>query len=42
VAGSAGPFVNWKTVYYRHRRWSGDGTWEIILNRLRAAFDAAA
>jgi transposase len=21
-------FGNWKTVYNRHRRWSGDGTWE--------------
>ena len=20
-------FGNWKTVYNRHRRWSGDGTW---------------
>ena len=27
---------NWKTVYNRHRHWSGDGTWEQILDRLRA------
>src|SRR5206468_11214981 len=32
---------NWKTVYNRHRRWSGDGTWEMILNRLRAGCDEA-
>jgi transposase len=30
---------NWKTVYNRHRRWSGDGTWEMILDRLRAGCD---
>ena len=35
-------FGNWKTVYNRHRRWSGDGTWEMILDRLRAGCDAAA
>ena len=33
---------NWKTVYNRHRRWSGDGTWEMILDRLRAGCDAPA
>ena len=32
-------FGNWKTVYNRHRRWSGDGTWEMILDRLRAGCD---
>ena len=32
---------NWKTVYNRHRRWSGDGTWEMILGRLRAGCDEA-
>ncbi len=32
---------NWKTVYNRHRRWSGDGTWEKILDRLRALGEAA-
>jgi transposase len=35
-------FGNWKTVYNRHRRWSGDGTWQEILNRLRAAGSTAA
>jgi len=34
-----GRFGNWKTVYDRHRRWSGDGTWEMILDRLRAGCD---
>ena len=34
-------FGNWKTVYNRHRRWSGDGTWEMILDRLRAGCDEA-
>jgi transposase len=28
-----------KTVYNRHRRWSGDGTWAQILDRLRAGCD---
>ena len=28
-------YGNWKGVYSRHRRWSGDGTWELILERLR-------
>jgi transposase len=32
-------YGNWKTVYSRHRRWSGDGTWEAILDRLRAGCD---
>jgi transposase len=34
-------FGNWKTVYNRHRRWSLDGTWEKILDRLRAGCDVA-
>jgi transposase len=34
-------FGNWKTVYNRHRRWSGDGIWEKVLGRLRAGCDAA-
>ena len=34
-------FGNWKTVYNRHRRWSGDGTWEKILDRLRVGCDEA-
>lgn len=33
-------FGPWKTVYNRHRRWSGDGTWEAILDRLRVGADA--
>jgi transposase len=33
-------FGNWKTVYNRHRRWSGDGTWEEIADELRAGCDA--
>ena len=32
-------YGNWKTVYSRHRRWSGDGTWEKILEGLRAGCD---
>ena len=32
---------NWKTVCNRHRRWSLDGTWETILDRLRAGCDEA-
>jgi transposase len=32
-------YGNWKTVYSRHRRWSGDGTWEQILEGLRAGGD---
>lgn len=32
-------FGNWKTVYNRHRRWSGDGTWERILAELRQDAD---
>ena len=34
-----GGYGNWKTAYNRHRRWSGDGTWEKILDRLRAGCD---
>jgi len=32
-------FGPWKTVYNRHRRWSGDGTWEAILDQLRVGCD---
>jgi transposase len=32
-------YGNWKTVYNRHRRWSGDGTWEQILDALRTGCD---
>jgi transposase len=34
-------YGRWKTVYNRHRRWSLDGTWEKILDRLRAGGDEA-
>jgi len=34
-------YGNGKTVYNRHRRWSLDGTWAKILDRLRAGCDAA-
>jgi transposase len=34
-----GAYGNWKTVYNRHRRWSGDGTWERILDELRRGAD---
>jgi len=33
-------YGNWLTVYKRHRRWSADGTWTGILDRLRAGCDA--
>lgn len=32
-------YGNWKTVYNRHRRWSGDGTWEEILAALQTGCD---
>jgi transposase len=31
-----GEYGHWKTAYNRHRRWSLDGTWQKILDRLRA------
>ncbi|MFF4651016.1 IS5 family transposase [Streptomyces sp. NPDC001380] len=34
-------FGPWKTVYERHRLWSADGTWELLLQRVQAATDAA-
>jgi transposase len=34
-------YGNWKTVYTRRRRWSLDGTWEKILDELRAGCDEA-
>jgi transposase len=34
-------YGNWKTVYGRHRRWSLDGTWALIVDRLRAGCDEA-
>ena len=30
----------WKTAYNRHRRWSGDGTWEGLLRELQRGSDA--
>ncbi|MFE6132584.1 IS5 family transposase [Streptomyces sp. NPDC056437] len=32
-------FGKWKTVHDRHRRWSGDGTWEKILRAVQADAD---
>ena len=32
-------YGKWQTVYYRHRRWSADGTWERLLDGLRAGCD---
>lgn len=32
-------FGPYQTVYGRHRRWSGDGTWERILQVLQAGCD---
>ena len=32
-------YGNWKTVFNRHRRWSADGTWELILDQLRTGAD---
>lgn len=34
-------FGPWQTVYNRHRRWSGDGTWEQILTALQTGCDEA-
>ncbi|KOV91046.1 transposase [Streptomyces sp. NRRL B-3648] len=31
----------WKTVHERHRRWSADGTCEMLLRRIQAETDAA-
>ena len=36
-----GVYGNWKTIYNRHRRWSGDGTWEQILAALQSDCDIA-
>jgi transposase len=33
-------FGPWQTVYERHRRWSADGTWKSILERLQIEADA--
>lgn len=34
-------FGPWQTVWKRHRRFSGDGTWDRILDQLLADADAA-
>ncbi|WP_371874090.1 IS5 family transposase [Streptomyces glebosus] len=34
-------FGPWETVYKRHRRWSADGTWKMLLSRIQAVEDAA-
>jgi transposase len=34
-------FGSWKTVWKRHRRYAGDGTWELVLAALLAQADAA-
>ncbi|MFD3997387.1 IS5 family transposase [Streptomyces sp. NPDC058583] len=34
-------FGPWKTVYERHRLWSGDGTWQRLLQHVQAEADAA-
>ena len=34
-------FGSWKTVYNRHRRWSGDGTLAGVLDALRCGADHA-
>ncbi|MFD0399942.1 IS5 family transposase [Kitasatospora sp. NPDC127121] len=31
----------WKTVHERHRRWSADGTWQMLLERIQAREDAS-
>ncbi|MFI1018198.1 IS5 family transposase [Streptomyces sp. NPDC020965] len=33
-------FGPWETVYKRHRRWSADGTWKMLLSRVQAGEDA--
>lgn len=32
-------YGKWKTVYNRHRRWSGDGTWAEVLRGLQRGGD---
>ena len=33
------PYGKWQTAYKRHKRWSEDGTWQVILDRLRRGCD---
>jgi len=35
-----GEFGPWQTVWKRHRRYAGDGTWDRVLRALLAAADA--
>ena len=37
----AGVFGPWQTVWKRHRRYAGDGTWDKVLAELLAQADAA-
>ena len=32
-------FGSWRTVWKRHRRYAGDGTWDKVLSRLLAQAD---
>ena len=34
-------YGKWQTEYERHRRWSADGTWQMILEELQIEADAA-
>ncbi|GAA2273876.1 hypothetical protein GCM10010415_46410 [Streptomyces atrovirens] len=34
-------YGSWKTVWARHRRWAGDGTWDRVLAALLTSADAA-
>ena len=34
-------FGPWQTVWKRHHRWSGDGTWDRVLAEVLADADAA-
>jgi transposase len=42
VSRSADRFGPWITVYKRHRRWSADGTWQLLLTAIQAERDAAS
>jgi transposase len=33
-------YGKWQTVYERHRRWSAEGTWELLLRELQIHADA--
>jgi transposase len=35
-------FGSWKTLWKRHDRWSGDGTWDRLLTEMCADADAVA